>query len=398
MIKKYIFVIILLIDTIVLLAQISNISISYAEALILSGDSSFLQFLIKSSIAIFGKTDFALRLPMILMHLMSVVLLYDISKKYLSTNRDRIWLVLLFILLPGIVSSALVVNSAGLVIFGLFLFVYIYENFSILLVNILLFAYLFIDPGFIYLFFGMSVYYIYNKQRYYFFYNFVLFLFSGYLYGLEAGGFPTGHFLDLIGIYATIFTPFIFIFMFYALYRRYLTNQTDYIWYIASTTLVFSILLSLRQRVVVEHFAPYLMIALPLVAQTFVSSYKVRLKMYRTKYRVIFLVSFIFLAFNYSVVLFNKELYLLLDKPKKHFAYKTHIARDLAEQLKEKGINCISADKKMSLRLSFYGIKNCDKYRLEEININKNNIKDSDVTISYKSKILYAATVTKLNK
>ena len=396
MIKKYTFVIILIIDTSVLLAQVSNISISYAEALILYGDSSFLQFLIKSSIVIFGQNDFALRFPMVLMHVMSAILLYDISKKYLSTSKDRIWLVLLFMLLPGIVSSALVVNSAGLVIFGLFLFVYIYEHFSINFVNILLLAYLFVDPGFIYLFFGMSIYYIYNKQKYYFFYNFILFLCSAYLYGLEAGGFPTGHFLDLIGIYSTIFTPFVFIFIFYALYRRYLTNQTDYIWYIASTTLVFSVLLSLRQRVVVEHFAPYLMIALPLVAQTFVSSYKVRLKMYRTKYRVIFLVSFVFLAFNYLVVLFNKELYLLLDNPKKHFAYNTHVAHELADKLKEKGINCVSTDKKMSLRLSFYGIKHCDKYKLEEKSINDKE--DTDVTISYKNKSLYSATVTKLNK
>ncbi|MFK5937650.1 MAG: hypothetical protein QM497_04545 [Sulfurimonas sp.] len=395
MIKKYIFVIILLLDTVVLLTQISNISISYAEALVLYENFSFLQLLIKSSIVIFGQNDFALRLPMIIMHLMSVVLLYEISKKYLSSQRDRIWLILLFILLPGVVSSALVVNSAGLVIFGLFLFVYIYEKLSITSVNILLLVYLFADPGFIYLFVGMSVFYIYNKQRYYFFYNVILFLSSAYLYGFEVGGLPTGHFLDLIGIYSTIFTPFIFIYIFYGLYRRYLNNQTDYIWYIASTTLVFSVLLSLRQRVIVEHFAPYLIIALPLVAQTFVSSYKVRLKMFRTKYRVIFLISFIFLAFNYLVVLFNKELYLVLDSPKKHFAYNTHIAHDLAKKLKLKGIYCVSTDKKMSLRLSFYGIKHCDKYKLEEKSLSK---EDSDVTISYRNKILYSATVTNVNK
>ncbi len=396
MIKRYIFVIILLIDTIVLLAQTTNLSISYAEALILYGDSSFLKFLVNSSVAIFGHNDFALRLPMIIMHLLSVMILYDISKKYLSSQRDRIWLVLLYILLPGVISSALVVNSAGLVIFGLFLFVYIYEKYSLFLVNILLFSYLFVDSGFIYLYFGMSVYYIYNKQKYQSLFNFILFLSSVYMYGIEAGGFPTGHFLDLIGVYSTIFTPFIFIFIFYALYRRYLTNQTNYIWYISSTTLVFSILLSLRQRVMVEHFAPYLMIALPLVAQTFVQSYKVRLKMFRTKYRIIFLASFIFLAFNYLVVLFNKELYLLIDNPKKHFAYKSHVASKLAQKLKQENIDCVSTDKKMSLRLSFYGIKYCDENILEEKDLNDKN--SSNVTISYKGKKLYTASVTKINK
>jgi len=396
MIKRYIFVIILLIDTIVLLTETTNLSISYAEALILYGDSSFLRFLVNSSITVFGHNDFALRLPMIIMHLLSVILLYDISKKYLSTQRDRIWLVLLYILLPGIISSALVVNSAGLVIFGLFFFVYVYEKYSLLIVNILLFSYLFVDSGFIYLYFGMSVYYIYNKQKYLALYNFILFLSSVYLYGIEAGGFPTGHFLDLVGVYSTIFTPFIFIFIFYALYRRYLTNQTNYIWYISSTTLVFSILLSLRQRVLVEHFAPYIMIALPLVAQTFVHSYKVRLKMFRTKYRVIFLASFVFLVFNYLVVLFNKELYLFIDNPKKHFAYKTHVASQLAQKLKKENIHCVSTDEKMSLRLSFYGIKYCDYNILEEKDLNDKN--SSNVTISYMGKKLYTASVTKLNK
>ena len=393
MIKKRIFSIIIIMDAIVLLTQLSNISISYGEASLLYGDLSFLRLLIQASIFLFGQNDFALRLPMIMMHLASAILLYKLSDKYLSAQRDKIWLVLLFILLPGVISSALVVNSAGLVIFGLFLFLYVYENFHVKVAYAVSFIYLFVDPGFIYLFFGMSVYYMYGKQKYASLYNGLLFLTSIYLYGLEVYGVPTGHFLDAIGIYSTIFTPFIFIYIVYALYRRYLANNIDHIWYVASTTFVFSLLLSIRQKVMVEHFAPYLIIALPLVAQTFANSYRVRLKMFRSKYKVLFILSFVFLVFNYLIVVFNKELYLVLQNPQKHFAYDAHIARDLAKQLKSKNISCVATDKKMSLRLAFYGIESCEENVLKD-----NDLKlDSDVTISYKNKILYSANVTKLN-
>ena len=395
MIHRLIFFSIILTDAVILFFQTSELSISYREAELLYGEFSFLQLIINTSLLFFGQNDFALRLPMIILHLLSIVLLNEISKKYIPSAKNRLWLILAFTLLPGVVSSSLIVNSAGLLIFGVLFFAYIYEKYSIKFIYLLLPIYAVADAGFVYLFLGLITYHLFSKEKNHFLYSLSTFALSTYIYGFEAHGIPSGHFLDAIGVYAAVFSPIIFVYLVYALYRRYLSDKMDLEWYIASTALLVSLMLSFRQRVSIEYFAPYLMLGLPLAAQTFISSYRVRLKMFRTGYKAIFVVSFILLILNTVVVFFNKELYLLIENPKKHFAYDMHVAKELAEQLKSKDISCVKTDGKNQLRLKFYGISSCEEnllvknYFLEK--------KDADVTISYKNVVLYSANVTKLN-
>jgi hypothetical protein len=393
--QRIILFLILGIDALILFYEASHISISSSGASILYGDFSFIQLLTKASIAIFGHNDFGLRFVFILLHLLSAVLIYHISGRYLKEERNRLWLLLTFVLLPGVVSAALMVNHAGLIIFGLLLYLYLDEKAHKVVLHLLLFIYALIDVGFVYLFLGLAFYHLFNKERKEFVYNMLLFFLSSYLYGFDIHGFPRGHFLDTIGVYSAIFTPVIFIYLFYVLYRRYLADKKDKLWYIASTALLFSLLVSFRQKVEIEHFAPYLIIALPLAAQTFASSYKVRLKQHRKGYRAIFILAFVLLILNTFVVFFNKELYLLLENPKKNFAYNVHIAKELAQKLKAKGIHCVSGDEKMQQRLRFYGITKCSQNILKEQPLEMK--KQADVTIRYKNRILYRADVTKLN-
>ncbi len=395
---KIILFFILGIDALILFFQTSELSISYHEASLLYGDFSFLQLIIKKSIFIFGQNDFALRLPMIFFHISSALLLYKISKKYIKNETNRIWLILVFVLLPGVISSALLVDSAGIIIFGLLLFIYLFqlykEKFPIVL-YLVLGTYVLIDSGFVYLFLALAFYALFQKEKYFFVFNTGMFLLSIYLYGFNTQGLPKGHFLDSIGIYSAIFTPIVFVYIFYILYRRLLTKELDLLWFIASTALIVSLLLSLRQRVEIEQFAPYLIVALPLGAQTFYSTYRVRLKRFRTKYRMLFSLTIAFLFLNTLLVLFNKYLYLVLDKPENHFAYKMHIAKELAHDLKEEKINCVSTKRDLAIRLKYYGIKKCKNNILWQGD--KNYKKDIDVTIRYKNKPVYSAYVTKLN-
>lgn len=383
------------IDSLVLLLQTTTLSISADEASLIYGDFSFFNLLISSSLSVFGHNDIGLRIWMIIFHFMSAILMYLISKKYIKQDRNRIWLVLIFLLLPGVVSSAIVVNSAGMIIFGLLLYVYLHEKASLLLLNTLLLFYSLIDIGFSYLFLGLAVYYILNKKNKLFIYMMSLYFLNSFLYGFEVSGIPSGHFLDTIGLYSAIFSPIIFIHIFYILYRRYLTTNVDVIWYISTTVLILSLALSFRQRVAVEHFAPYLIIALPLAAQSFISSYRVRLKIYRTKYKMIFIISFIFLLMNTLAVFFNKELYTFIDSPKHHFIYDMDVAKELANSLKEKGISCIKSDKNMQKRLYFYGVGYCDDFLLKELPLDGKF--QSNVTIRYRDTILYRGYVTKIN-
>jgi len=395
MISKYLLFLILGVDTLVLFFQTSQISISYAEATLLYGKSSFLQYLIKLSMTLFGSTDMGLHLVMILFHILSVVLMYKVSQQYITQDRNRVWLVLVYVLLPGVISSAIVVNTAGMIIFGLLLYIYLFPKLPQIWLNILLLLYTFIDHGFAYLFLSLSIYYFVSKNYKQFTYLLLLYLSNSYIFGFYINGFPRGHFLDAIGVYSAIFTPIIFIYIFYSLYRRYLTREIDYVWYIASVPLVLSLVLSFRQRVEIEYFAPYLIVALPLVAQSFVSSYRVRLKEHRTGYKLIFIFSFIFLISNTLLVNFNKNLYPFMENPKLHFAYKMNVAKELASILKTKNINCVTTDKRMQLRLFFYKIAKCNKYRLLEIPLKSRE--RNNVTVSYKKKIVYRANVTIIN-
>ena len=383
------------IDVLILLFQTSSLSISTHEATLLYGSFSFIQYIVKFSLSLFGQNDLALRLPMIIFHFLSVILLYEISKNYLKDKRNRIWLLLIFILLPGVLSSALLVDSAGLIIFALLLFIYSYENFSIKYTYPLLILFSLIDGVFVYLFISLMIYSIYAKNKTYLIFNSVLFLASLYFYGIKAEGSPEGHLIDTIGLYSAIFTPVIFIYIFYILYRRFLSKDINLLWFISVVPLLISLLLSFRQNIYIEDFAPYLIIALPLAAQTFYSSYRVRLKMFRKGYKVIFALSALFLSINFIVVLFNRELYLLIENPEKHFARKMHIAKELAQVLKEKDISCVSTADKMRVRLKFYGIENCNENLLIEKNVD--DVKEKYVTISYKYRPIYKAIVTNVN-
>ena len=400
--QRYILFLILGIDAFILFLKIPDLSISYSEAALLYGDTTFLQLIIKTSLYLFGQNDFALRMPMIAFHIASALLLYQISKNYVKEDKNRLWLIFIFILLPGVISASILVNNAGLVIFGLLLFIYVTQittNHNELKptksMYILLVFYVFMDGGFNFLFLALMLYGYYKKYTNFVIFNGILFAISIYLCGLDVYGLPKGHFIDAIGIYAAIFTPIIFIYIVYVLYRRYLTKDIDMIWFIASVAFILSLLLSFRQRIGVEQFAPYLIIALPLAAQTFYSSYRVRLRVFRGKYRFIFTLAIIFLILNSFVVFFNKTIYLVLENPKKHFAYKMHIAKELAQELKNQGIKCVKSKEKMSQRLKFYNIQECENNLLTQYQVDGK--KSYDVTISYKNIPVYSANVTKLN-
>jgi len=393
--NRYILFFILGLDVAFLLLQINELSISYYETQVLYGPISALQLLVKTSILLLGQNDFALRLPMLSLHVVSVLLLYKISKKYLKIKRNRLWLILIFVLLPGTLSSAIIVNEAGLIIFGLLLFVYVHENYSQKYLYTLSVLYVLISGGFVYLYISMMTYSLYKKDYKFFIFNLVLTLLSLTLFGINTHGTPKGHFLDSLGLYAAIFSPIVFIYLFYVLYRRYLTKEINLLWFIATVTLVFSLMLSFRQKVNIEFLAPYLMVSLPLIAQTFEHSYRVRLNIFRKKYRLVFVLSLVLLLVNSSIIFLNKYLYYFIQNPQKHFSYKMHVAKELATDLKIKNINCISTDERMQERLKFYGVTKCNKYILEDAKVQSDNI--DNVTIRYKNRVVYFANVTKLN-
>lgn len=391
--ERKIFAALLGINLLILLAQIPGLSISYHEARILYGDPSFLKSVMTLFLNLFGSNDYVLRLPMIGFHLISAILLYLISGYYVSRKYDRIWILAIYLLLPGVTSAALLVNIAGVKIAILFTFVYLYLRFNNWALAVLP-LFLILDSTAIYFYVSVAVYAF--TRRNYVLMGFSLLLFSGAIFYFDPGigGVPEGRFLDALAIYAAIFSPLVFIYLFYVLYRRFIANERDLLWIIASSMFLVSLLLSFRQKVNIQDFAPYIMVALPLAAQTFFHTYRVRLPIFRRRYRLLFYAAFSLLVLNAFAVLFNHWFYKWIEKPRNHFSYTMHVAKELANTLKDENIRCVTTNKKMQLRLHFYGIEQCSSTILS----NNKESNSKKVTISYIDVPIYTVYVTKVNK
>ena len=114
---KYLFYIIFILVISILLFVSNTLSISYKEALNVFINQSMLSYITKSSIYFFGQNDFALRFPFIAFYILSVILMFLITKNYFKYEFDRLISIVLFMSLPGLLSAALLVNSAVVVTF-----------------------------------------------------------------------------------------------------------------------------------------------------------------------------------------------------------------------------------------------------------------------------------------
>jgi 4-amino-4-deoxy-L-arabinose transferase-like glycosyltransferase len=382
-------------DAAILLSEASSLSLTYHGAkLLYAYEPSSMTRIIQTSIALFGQNDIALRLPMIIMNLLSALLLYAIAGRYAKHERERVWLVGIFLLLPGIISASLLVDNAALITLGLFAYLFLQQRYG-RGADLMLPLLAWVDAAFMLLFLGLALHAY--KERAYRTAGIYAALFAVTLwwYGFNTGGLPQNQFLDTFGLYAAVFSPIVFIYMVYVLYRRFISKRTDVIWTVATTALLLSLVLSFRQRIEIEAFAPFLMAALPLGMQTFYHSYRVRLRPFRKRYRLLFALAVATLVLNAAAVFFNKAAYLFLENPSGFFAYRAHVAKELAAALKQEGVACATfQDDTMQLRIRFYGIERCEDTYVGQKEVKK----ASSVTIRYYNVPIAEYYVTKIPK
>ncbi len=392
---NYKLLLIILTDLVFLLYGVTTISISAQEATVFFEHRDFLHYLIVGSTKLFGQNDFALRMPFILFHVGGVLLLYKVSGYYLKKEQDRLFSIVIFMLLPGVLSSSLIVNYSSITVFFTLLFVYLYEEKKTVLAYLLLVLLLMVDNSFEVLYLGVFAYGVYRHDRKLYYLSALLFLSSLYIYGFDSGGKPRGYFLDTLAMYALVFSPLLFLYYFYTMYRIFFKGEKTLLWFISSVAFFLSILLSFRQRIPLSDFAPYAVIALPIVVDYFFKSLRVRLVQYQKPYKISLMITVFLLIVNFLFTYFNKYLYLVLDDPSKHFAKKFHIAKELAQKLKKENINHIRCkDESMCKRLKFYGILSGNDFYIET-GENANSFKK--VTISYKSVPIITYSVSKLH-
>ncbi len=359
---KYLFFFSLFIILSVLLYTANTLSISYKEALNYFVNNSILSLLTNISTYFFGQNDIALRLPFIIFYLLSILLMYEITDNFFKKSSDRFISILLFMLLPGLLSASLLVNSAILVTFFILLYIYYYKKTN-KQCYILLVLFLFVDNSFAILFLALFFYSFSKEDSILFAVSLLLFALSMGINGFDTGGRPKGFLVDTFAIYASIFSPLLFMYFFYTIYRSGVKADRTLVWYISTTSLIFSLLFSFRQRIYIEDFAPFVVIFLPYMVKTFFHTLRVRLPRFRYKYYNLAILVLLVLSLNVFLTLFSKPIYLLLENPKKHFTYKYDFAKKIAKELKANNINQIQSDnKELLLRLKFYEIEEGNKY------------------------------------
>ena len=391
---KYYFYSSLLFLTFILLFKATySLSISYKEALNVFVNNSVLSLITNTSIYILGQNDLALRLPFILFYAFSIIIMYKITENYFKYEKDRYISIIVFMILPGVLSASLLVNSAIVIIFFTLLYLYYYHKYN-KHSYLLLLLFLFIDNSFAVLYLALFFYSLKNKDTKLIYISLILFSLSMYIYGFSTGGKPRGFLVDTFAIYATVFSPFLFLYFLYTMYRNWIKDERTLIWYISITALLLSLIFSFRQRIYIEDFAPYVVISLPYMLKTFFHAYRVRLKEFRTNYNILAFLVVLMLSINVILTFVNKPLYLILPNANKHFVYQYHFIKELVEELSARDINSVTTDdEELSLRLRFYHIEKGDDYFLTLKNY---DYPSERISIKYYGKEVFVAYLIKL--
>ena len=292
---------------------------------------------------------------------LSIALFYEVSRRHFLQRADAYLATTLFMFLPGILTATTLANVAIIVLPLVLYFVLMYERGSLWSLPFVMLALFFIHEASIIFFAALVLYGFSNNDKKLsilasaFFIAFIFFA-----KGIEIGGRPSGHFIEIFGLYASVFSPLLFLYFFYAMYRILLRENKTLLWYISFTALAFSLLLSLRQRVYITDFAPYVTISIILMLDVFNHSLKVRLPEFQKRYKSAFYVVVSSLVLSISIIVFHQSFFIFLKDPSTHFAHRIYDPYFLAKALKSKGIGCYDTTRgRERYQLKYYHINSC---------------------------------------
>lgn len=375
------FILVLICSICVLLFIISGLSISYQEAILYFSDDNITSKLARLSTNIFGVNDYTFRIPNIILFALNLTLIYLISNRILKHKRDSILCVIIYSLLPGAIMQGVLLNQSSIILFVVLLICYIEIAYNKIAYPILIFC-IFLGPSIFMLFLALFLYAIISKKIYTAIFALICFSINMYMFGIDVSGKPSGKFLDVISSLVLLYSPPLFIYYIYTLYRNITKEKKNLLLYVSVCSLVVGILLSIRQNVDKEIFLFMSLCGIPLMIKQFLSDIRVRLPMFQNSYKNRFLIVFVFLVLEASILILSKYLYLIVENPNKTFLNSFYIAKEISMQLKEKNISRVSInDKTMQKRLEFYGIKNGGQ-PLKKVN------KNGNIIIEYHGKVV----------
>ncbi|MEY4504822.1 MAG: hypothetical protein RL154_1118 [Pseudomonadota bacterium] len=352
--------------TFVLCIYGATLGISYDEAKLFFAGHGAPFYLAKTTMLAFGQNDFALRLPFIIIHSISAFIFWEISKIVCKKEVDAYISLLIFILMPGLNIVALLANKSGLLLFAALLTTFLILKQRFILASIVMIIGAFSDNGYATLLIGIAAWGFSDRK-----YKFgalagVLFLICMVRFGFNDGGMPQGWFLETIGAYFALFSPFVFIFYLYALFK--LRKNPSLLWQITFWGIALSLVLSLRQRVPLIDFAPYSIFAVPLAVGFFAREWRTKLPEFRLKYKVMGIITFASLLLWSAASFFMQASLFVVSKPELCPLWPHMAAKELSNELKGQNIYAINAngDDELQTRLKWYGIEKSEDYNLSK--------------------------------
>jgi len=309
------------------------------------------------------------RLPFLLFGMLNIPLFLMMARGYFDSEEDSYLATAIYLLLPGIITASVIVNIAVVVITLVLVFILCYKRDNIIGEYLVMIALLFVHDASVIFFIAVAIFSAFKRNQKLFY---MAILLSGisllYFNGLDIGGKPQGKFLELFGLYVALFSPFVFIYFFYALYRIWLKEEKDILWYISFTAFVLSIFLSLRQQVIMTDFAPYVVVSVVLMVLIYHKTVYVRLPQFQRNYWLGYRIVIGSLLVSASMIFFHESLFYIIRDKTKHFAYPFYKPYWISLELKEIGQNCYTAERqRMQYQLYYYGITPCQKRDVPKI-------------------------------
>jgi len=323
---------------------------------------------IVSSLMHFGDSLFSnlfgLRVFFVFFGFLSILFLYEYSRRYFAKREDAYLTTFIFMLLPGIVTGSALANIAIIVLPLVLLFVLLYEKDHFILLPFIMLALFFIHEASIIFFIAVVVYgFIYKDKKLTITASAFLIAFVYLAKGIEIGGRPSGHFAEIFGLYATVFSPLIFFYFFYTMYRIFLREKKSLLWYISFTALIVSLLLSIRQRISITDFTPYVLIAIPLMLHIYHNCLRVRLPEFQKKYIFGFNIVIASLLLSVLSMLAYQIIFTLTEDPKRFYSNTVYGPYILAKELKREEIDCIDVqNERKRYQLRYYNISSCTEF------------------------------------
>ncbi|SFZ97677.1 Arginine/ornithine antiporter ArcD [hydrothermal vent metagenome] len=303
-----------------------------------------------------------MRIFFILFGSLSILFFYEFSKMYFSKMQDAYLSTFIFMILPGIITGVTLANISIIALPLVLLFVLLYEKNHFLLLPFIMLALFLIQDESVIFFIALFFYGVSHNDK-------KLFLTSGgfllaFIYmakGIEIGGIPSGHFIEIFGLYAVVLSPLVFLYFFYTMYRILLREKKTLLWYISFTALAFSLLLSIRQRIDIADFAPYVTIAIVLMIDIFNRSIRVRLPVFQKRYKLGFNLVIGSLIISALIIVFHYSIFKILKEPNEKFKDNVYKPYYLAKELKSKDITCYNVTNiHEQYQLQYYNISKCD--------------------------------------